>query len=278
MDTYGEDRMMERTGVGRAKPTLVAAAMLAAFVLAAPVHANGQAPGGGAQAADTTGAGGAPDLAQLIASGAEDSELRVVVRRFRQDRAVLDRRYDVPLSPVLTERVRAFYHGWDARLDAFDPSTLNAAGQEEFGELRQAIQDGLDEVEDQERRRVAMEPLVPFARSLQLLQERRRDRLDVEAQDAAQTLEDVRKEVLRGTETLRSGGSAAFETVAPEIAADAREHLEDLRSVLNNWYNFYYGFDPLFTWWAQMPYQELTEALEEYGRALEEAWSLETGS
>jgi hypothetical protein len=246
---------------------LLAAQVLALVLAAIPSYA--QRPGRMDQApADNTGADKAPNLAQLIAGSANDSDMRVVMRRFEQDHAVFARRYDVPLSPVRIGRERVFFDGWMKRLEELDRGTLNDAGKADHDKLREAIKEGLAGLEAQERRVAAMAPLVPFVRPLQLLQERRRDRLDVEPQASAQTLEDARKEVLRLSAALENGGAGVFPAVTAAIAADALEHLDSLRGVLESWHQYYYGFDPLFTWWVGTPYRELTEALAAYRAAI----------
>ena len=243
--------------------------ILAALLPAAPV--DGQQRGAGSQA-DTAGARAAPNLAELIAATAEESDLRVAVRRFELDWAVIGRRYDVPLSPVRIERERVLLNGWLQRLDELDAAGLNEAGQVDYEKLREAIQTGLADLEHREQRMAATEPLMPFRRAVQILQENRRDRLDVNPFDAAQTVEEARIEVVRLREVLANDGPVEFPSVTPGIAADALEQLDSLRQVLDNWYGYYYGFDPLFTWWVQAPYGELKEALAAYETAIRQAW------
>lgn len=269
-------RRMKTSNVLRLRLPLAVVSMLAVFMVTAPLEAQGRRGGGRGASTDTTGAGGPPSLRAMVQAGAEESDLRVAVRRFEQDQAALGRRYDVPLSPVLIERQRTFLNGWTARLDALDPAQLNQAGQVEHTALRGRIAEGLAELDAQERQLAEMAPLVPFARPIQILQEQRRDRLDVDAQQAAQTVEDVRKDVLRLTAEIegagREGGSAELRSITPATAAAAVEHLASLRDVLDSWYEYNYGFDPLFTWWVRKPYEELTEALEAYGGAIQRAW------
>jgi|GEM_PF-784802 len=239
----------------------------------APGTASPDAPQWGeGRPATTAGAQGAPDLAEMMASAAEDSDLRVAVRRFELDRAVMGRRYDVPLSPVRIQRERALLEGWLQQLAELDPAGLNEAGKAQYEELREEIQAGLAELEAQEERVAAMATLVPFARPVQILQERRRDRVDVDPFGAAQVVEDARKDVLRLTGAMADEGAAGFSGVTAGIATDALKHLDSLREVLDNWYRYYYGFDPLFTWWVQTPYRELTEALAAYQAVIRQTW------
>jgi len=45
--------------------------------------------------------------------------------------------------------------------------------------------------------------------------------------------------------------------------------LGELRQELEVWHRFGSGYDPLFTWWCEAPWQALDEALQDYGRFLE---------
>ena len=49
-----------------------------------------------------------PTLEALVDFGRGQSDLRVAVDRYREDRAALLRRYDVSYSPVRRDRMRAF--------------------------------------------------------------------------------------------------------------------------------------------------------------------------
>jgi hypothetical protein len=253
----------------------------ALFALLLPVGLAAQGRGGGrgdGAPPDTTGAGGAPSLQALLQQSARESDLRIAARRFQQDLQVLRQRYDVPMSPVRMERERAFYRGWMARLETLDPAGLNEAGRAEHASLRASVLSGLAELDEQERQLARMAPLLPFARSLQLLQERRRERLDVDPEQAAQTVEDARKEVLRLTAAVearrQNGPPAELASLAPDVSAGTLTFLAELREPLESWYTFYFGFDPLFTWWVRAPYRELLEALDAYETAIRAEWGV----
>jgi hypothetical protein len=259
-------RLIRRRGA-----VLLGTVLVGALAAGSPLHAQAGAPA----PQDTTGAGGAPSLRALMQAAVADGELRVAARFFEQDRRVLRQRHDVPLSPTRIARERTFLDGWLRELDAFAASALSEAGRAQHAELRSTIVAGLAELAEQERQARAMAPLLPFVRPLQLLQENRRDRLDVDARDAAQTVEDARKQVLRLTDAVagaRANGSTEFRSITPELAAQAVEYIGTLRSVLNNWYTYYYSFDPLFSWWVRMPYEELNAALDAYVAALGREW------
>jgi hypothetical protein len=274
------------------KTTYSRASALCAFLLlllvattAAPVSAQA----GRAAQADTAGAGGAPSLRELVERGRSDSDLRVIVQRFNADRAALGRRYDIPLSPVLHARQRSFYDAWLVQLSALDAAALNASGRADLAALRDRVQEELANIARDERRFEEMAPLLPFARTLQQLQERRRDRLDIDGMEAAQTLADVLREVRRLTNELAFAEGAvppAFRGITPDIAAGAAAFMgapadargpartggPSLKGMLDGWYSYFAGYDPIFTWWARKPYEELTTALDAYHTAILRTW------
>jgi hypothetical protein len=116
-----------------------------------------------------------------------------------------------------------------------------------------------------------MTPLVPFARTIERLQERRRDRLDVDAEEAARTLDRTRRQVERLTAAL-AASAPEFRAMTPAIATRAREYVSSLGETLDRWHSMYDGFDPLFTWWVRKPHEELAAALEAYGAAIQQRW------
>jgi uncharacterized protein (DUF885 family) len=53
-------------------------------------------------------------------------------------------------------------------------------------------------------------------------------------------------------------------------ARRAAESLARLRGHLKNWFDFYNGYDPLFTWWLAEPYKAADESLQKYTAFLRE--------
>jgi hypothetical protein len=240
------------------------ASLILALSLALPTPASAQAP---AKAQAAAWAGDPPSLASLVEFGRAQSDLRVAVERYAEDRSALLRRWDVPYSPVRRARMESFHRGWLAALDSTDFSALDREGQADWVLLRNRIVFELEMLRQEEREDAEMAPLVPFARTLGLLQEARRDRKDVDARAAAATLDSIADQVEALDKTLGDTAAAA-PTVKPVAAERAARLTEELRRVLKGWYGFYDGYDPVFTWWAAKPYARLDKALEAHAAAV----------
>jgi hypothetical protein len=78
---------------------------------------------------------------------------------------------------------------------------------------------------------------------------------------AAQTLDDLADEVEALTSTLRSSSSGEPSRAERVAAFRAANHLGSLRRTLRDWYTYYSGYNPLFTWWAETAYIRADEAI-----------------
>jgi hypothetical protein len=53
------------------------------------------------------------------------------------------------------------------------------------------------------------------------------------------------------------------ETAEPTVALRATKNLEEFKGHWQEWYNFYDGYDPLFSYWISEPYPKLQKALQD---------------
>ena len=239
-----------------------AAALVAVVALLAAVPAAAQTG---------TGMEDPPALDALVDFSRGVSDLRVAVTRYQEDRAALLRRYDIPLSPIRRERLRSFYRGWQGALSAMDFDGLNHEGQIDYVLLRNRLAFELEMLDQEEEAVGEMAPLIPFTRTLERLQEARRERLSVDARAVADTLHRVGREVEALTASLRENGADA-PAVRAVTAERAARQVDDLLRMLEGWYGYFAGYDPLFTWWVPEPYQRLTDALTAHAQAIRDRY------
>ena len=214
-----------------------------------------------------------PDLAILLVSP-PGSELRNVVERFSADRDGLQRRWDAPYSATRRAVFRQFYAAWQARLQSLPFDSLGLDGRVDYLLLRNRLDYEIRVLAREERRMSELAPLLPFTGTITGLAEARRrfDRIDPEA--LARTLtrlsdsvQGLRKAVEAGAASDTAKGSLRPTRINAYRAAAATG---TLRNVLKRWFQFYDGYDPMFTWWARAPYQKADSALDGYSKALRE--------
>src|SRR5260370_16238383 len=96
----------------------------------------------------------------------------------------------------------------------------------------------------------------------------------IDSAETAVTLNNLKKQVdetRRLVEVgLRPGENADAIRVKKTVAFHGVNAINTLRGNLRNWYTFYNGYDPVFTWWNEEPYKSLDEALTGYATFLSE--------
>ncbi len=219
---------------------------------------------------------------------ATDSELRDLVDRFVVDRAVLGRRYSFAQSPERVARLKQYYAAWQARLATVDFDRLGVEGRIDHVLLRHRLAYELRLLGREERWLTDTAPLLPFAPAIAALNDARTRMDSLDPERAAATLEqltaaidDTRRAVEAGGTGTRDRdggqvpGTGTARKTAPIkttqlLAFRAQEDLDELQTTLKGWFDYYNGYDPLFTWWAEAPYKKTGAALDAYRKSLRE--------
>ena len=269
--------MLSRIAQGRRAPLRWPLALTATLLVAQTVTVStavaqvGQAPGsvGGRTTAGRAAApfpadplASVPALSSLMAPG--QSELAEVVERFQVDQGVLTRRYDGVDSPDQRLRMRGFYAAWRTRLREMAFEKLSREGQADYVLLDNHLRYQLELADRQDRQRAEVQPLLPFADRLLQLHDDRRNLRTMVAQDAAHTV----AALTRSIDSLRTAIDAPGPRTSKTVANRAADQLDAMRGVMGQWYRFYTGYDPLFTWWVASPYQKLDEAMQRYAQSI----------
>ncbi len=110
---------------------------------------------------------------------------------------------------------------------------------------------------------------MPFATTLVDLSEARIRMEDVDSRKAAGQLVAVTRQIADIRARLEKD-PGAVPGVTKEVAARGADAVDGLRNSMTTWFTFSNGYDPVFTWWMGMPYQQLEAALQGYSAFLRE--------
>ncbi|HSF20174.1 MAG TPA: DUF885 family protein [Vicinamibacteria bacterium] len=197
---------------------------------------------------------------------AAKSELRDLVSRFSVDLDALGRRYPVDASPERFQRLERFYDEWAARVEAVDFEPLGVDGRIDHVLLRNRIAYEKKLLLREKRFFGEAADLLPFADETLALNDARIRMETMDAPKAGAELAALANRV----EAVRKDVEQRAEGVDKLAAFRAQERLTALSEALQSWYDFYAGYDPLFTWWSAAPYRELTRAIDSYRSMLRE--------
>lgn len=209
------------------------------------------------------------------------SEMRSAIERYTVDRGSLARSYPVAVSRARRERFKKFYEDSLNSLKSFDFDSMSQDGKIDYILFKNHLEYELRQLDIQSRQLNEIEPLLPFATKIIELEETRRRMEPINSSKIAATLTELRKQVDERRRALELGlrpegrGGDATPSVEPmrvkkTVANRAAAALNGLRNNLRNWYTFYNGYDPVFTWWNEEPYRSLDQALTTYGAFITE--------
>ncbi len=261
----------------------VSLVLLAAIV---PIKLAGQTSTDANRKSGSLATSGKPaDVFDLSELKSADSDMRRLIERYAADRSILARSYPVSSSDARRSRFRQFYTDWMTLLPKVDFERLSHDDQIDYILFKNHLQYELRQLEIQATQLAEVRPLIPFAQTIIDLEEARRRMEPINAAKTATLLTDLKNridearkgvELGLGRESRSDNPSSSTESRATPIRVKkpvgnrAVIATNSLRTTLRNWYNFYNGYDPVFTWWTQEPYRVLDQTLGTYASFLSE--------
>ena len=209
------------------------------------------------------------------------SELASLVERFSLDQGVLNRRYDAADSPAQRTRMREFVASWRTRLRDVEFAALTQEGKVDYVLLDNHLRYQQALMEREVIMRAETAPLLPFAARLLTLHDARRDLRSVDGQQTARVLAEVTKQIdslratlepapprVSGDSTAPPRARAAAPKMSRTVGNRAAEQLDQLRATVGQWFRYYNGYDPMFSWWVASPFQKLDESMQRYAQTI----------
>lgn len=208
----------------------------------------------------------------------KESEMRAAIERYTVDRGSLQRSFPVVTSSARRERFRKLYNDWLESLQKVDFDSMSQDGKIDYILFKNHLEYELRQLDIQAKQLEEIQPLIPFAKTIINFEETRRRMEPIDSAKTAAILNDLKKQVderrnvietslrpVRGTDN-----NVPTDRVKKTVANRAVGSLNALRNTLRNWYTFYNGYDPVFTWWNEEPYKALDQSLTNYAQFLSE--------
>jgi uncharacterized protein (DUF885 family) len=201
-----------------------------------------------------------------------EGQIAGIIKRFTADRGSLTRFYSAPYSPIKRSRFKQFYTEWRDALRQIDFDKLSQQEKVDYVLFKIQLDYELRQLDIEEKRFAEMEPLIPFAKSLIELEDSRRHMQPIDPPKVAALLSRLNKMIDETKKSLDASvkSGSPRQPLKKTVANRAAETVTSLRTMLRNWYGFYNGYDPDFTWWAAHPYRLVDSSLQDYARFLRE--------
>jgi uncharacterized protein (DUF885 family) len=204
---------------------------------------------------------------ELVQYNDPPSRLRGVIEKFDEDYGILNRFYSAQISPNRSARFTQLYSDELAVLTGLNFNSLNHDEQVDYILFKNYLEHEQKEQARYDAQLAEMASLIPFSRTISDLEDTRRTLKDLDSAKAAASLNDLAKQIAT---TQKSFEAATAERPKRTVANRAAKTVDSLRRTLKNWYTFYNGYDPTFTWWCESPYKAADEALQKYSTFITE--------
>lgn len=193
----------------------------------------------------------------------QTSEVNNLMVEYDADRGSLQRFYFISNSPERRERLKKLALDYRARLEQLPFEPLNTGARVDYILFSRNLQEEIRKQETAEKEYNQSAAWVPFAEKIYAIERPRRRGTAPDAEKLSLEMNSLYKEVLQSKNGLEQQKSIAYQ---PGRYAEGT--VKGLQEALKSVYDFYNGYDPLFTWWIPVPYKRLDSLLEVYGDLL----------
>ncbi|HET6644244.1 MAG TPA: DUF885 family protein [Fimbriimonadales bacterium] len=194
------------------------------------------------------------------------ADMTQFIETYSSDWNLLRREYSIAESPERGARLRIFLTERLREAKATKFSDFDDEGRVDAILIRNQIEHEIRQLGIDEKSRKETEALFPFGKPIISFGEDLRAMKSVDPEAAAGVLDALAQEI----ESARKGVDSGNLTAKGSVANRAARTVDSLKGTLDDWFSFYNGYDPLFTWWVETPYKSASKALENYSALLRE--------
>lgn len=167
-------------------------------------------------------------------------------------------------SPEQIDRLVALDDEYISKLKNFDYKVLNTNGQVDYILLNQKVQHHKEQLQENLSTYQRLQAHLPFADIILQLEKTRRRGTSVDGKEVANSLEQAKNLIDEEISKLDNVSAIEADDVVYLIGI-----IESLKLRLESSFDFYNGYDPMFTWWVPKSYESLKEKLDVYKTALQ---------
>ncbi|MBD0832559.1 DUF885 family protein [Aestuariibaculum sediminum] len=199
------------------------------------------------------------------------SELIDLINSYTADKKALEKAYLVRESETYYNRLFQFHKGWNTQLKAINFNDLSTDGKVDYILLNNLLKKEAYQLSNKYKAFKKVVHVSDFAEPLYTFIKERKRGKEPDSKKLAGDFNAVKHILKLKTEALKK---APFENwMQAEKAAGI---ISSLQYGLQDAYEFYFSYDPEFTWWVKDAYAELNDALKTYREFLMENYKKES--
>ncbi len=205
----------------------------------------------------------------------QTSEIHDIMVRYNADKGSITRFYGISSgewgrgggggynTPERRERLQTLITTYLKELDKTDFDKTSINGKADFILFKSKLEDEQYQLNQEAQLYKQVTKYLGFSDRIFALEKPRRRGISVKGEEVAKEMNSIIKDVEKAAEVLKK--EPDIELSQAQMASAA---VKALQGVLKNYFDFYNGYDPMFTWWVPKTYTELDAQLNKYADAL----------
>jgi hypothetical protein len=204
------------------------------------------------------------------------SEMTNIMVQYNADRGSLSRFYATAgegrgggrdgqntSSPERRQRLLKLIDDYQKTMSRSGFDKMNINGKVDYILFMRNLEDEKERLLDDGKVYTQIAKYLPFASRIATLEKPRRRGLSVNGEEVAKELNGIFHQVITARSELKKE-----QTIDLSLANAASGAVRDLQGVLKNYFNFYNGYDPMFSWWVPKTYTTVDSVLNLYAGEL----------
>ncbi|WP_348822322.1 DUF885 family protein [Flavobacterium aestuarii] len=162
-------------------------------------------------------------------------------------------------TPERRARLQQLIADYKKQLESLNFDAMSINGKVDYILFNRNLNSEQYELQQQQKVYERIKIYFPFEEKIYALEKPRRRGIKADGEAVAKEMEDLRKAVAEQIKIVSK--AERLDKTASDFAVS---HTKGLQNILKNYYDFYNGYDPLFSWWVPKTYTELDAVLGEY--------------
>ncbi len=214
-----------------------------------------------------------PEGREIVTS--HTNNFRDLLDRYPRDRDTFQREFPSRLEERRIAGLEKFFEDWHRVLLEMDFEGMNRSGQVDYILFRHRLERDQKQFAREAVHLRSTSALVPFVEEITALEYRRRSQVGYDPQKLAPELEKLARSIDAErmeieelvSESRKQQQEEGLDAVAEKSFKTAEEATRELHRTVENWFNYYRGYDPLLTWWITAPSKKLSASIGAYADA-----------
>ncbi|TVY39648.1 hypothetical protein LSUB1_G004500 [Lachnellula subtilissima] len=195
-----------------------------------------------------------------------DQDIRQFIETVSVDLRDIHQFHNISISPTRHARLEEYYNSTLASLKDIPFRHLSQDGKIDYLLIQNFLNRDLRQLGLTAEKDEKSKPLLGFALGIVGLCEDRQNMKKMDGKNAAQEIFQIGKQISETQAEIQAKKIKVDKT----SAFRATKTVDELRAHLEEWYGFYNGYDPLFSWWVKEPYGKVKKQLEELPALIKE--------